>query len=379
MCCDSRCAPCSVSTSPTATGVALRAARPIQRHRWTLGLLLLAVAGASFAGCGKEGPPLPPLRSVPYRTSDLVVRQQGQVLLLELTYPNTTMSGMPLGGIDGVELLELVKLATPDHQLPAVDPREFELGARSLLSLRGAELNATITGDRIQIRLPLTDPLPENTAQFFAVRTTKGDEASELSNRVGLIPIKAPEPPRNLEARPTAKGIELRWENEVDTAGFDVFRRDAQNRGYGEPLGRASGKERKWLDASARFGSRYIYTVRAVVQAEPLIHSAEAGEREIDFQDRFPPPLPTNFVVLPERGAVRLRWDPSPADDVAGYLLSRRDPGQDFRSLTDQPVAGIEFVDRGLVTGLTYSYRIKVVDRMGNQSDWSSPLTTTLR
>ncbi len=347
--------------------------------------VLVVMIAAS--GCGKKGDPLPPLRNVPLTTQDLEVRQQGRQILLGMTYPATTVSGMTLGGIDAVELLELVKPVPPavaggdePAPLPSAEPRELAASARTLLTLRGSELTAAVVGDRIQIRLPLAESLPaEPLANIFAVRTVKGYETSAISNRVTLVPIEAPSPPRNLQATPTAGGIELTWEAGDDTDGFDVFRRDAQLRGYGEPLRRVDGAQRRYLDRSARFDKRYIYTVRTVASVEPLIHSDEAGEREVEYEDRFAPPLPKNIVALAERAAIRLRWEASTADDVAGYVIYRREPGRNFHQLTDKPVARSEYLDRGLASGLTYAYRLQVVDHNGNESELSKPVETTAR
>ncbi len=347
---------------------------------------LLLAALVALGACGKKGPPLPPLRNIPLATKDLEVRQQGRQILLGMAYPATTVSGMTLGGIDAVELLELVKPVPPatgedeTPVLPSAEAREMEAGARTLLTLSGTELTAAVVGDRIQLRLPLAEQLPaEPVANIFAVRTVKGDETSTISNRVTLVPLAPPAPPGNLQVRPTADGIELTWEAGDDTQGFDVFRRDAQIRGYGEPVRRVDGDQRQYLDDSARFDKRYIYTVRTVAGIDPLIHSDEAGEREIEYEDRFAPPLPKNLVALAERAAIRLRWEPSPAGDVAGYVIYRREPGRNFHPITDRPITGAEYLDRGLASGLTYAYRLQVIDHKGNESELSAPVETTAR
>ncbi len=336
------------------------------------------------AGCGLKGDPQPPLSTLPAKTLDLVARQQGGWILLDMAYPQTTAGGMTLGGIDAVELLGMVKPLLAEGELPALDAREFEAAAEPMLTLRGAELTAAVTGDRIQFRLPLAEELPaEAAANVFAVRTRKGDAASAVSNLVPMVPIPPPPAPENLQVTARAEGIEIGWQIAAEAAakavGFDVFRREAQVRGYDAAIRRVAGDERRWLDATAEFGKRYIYTVRTVASAEPLIASAEAGEREIDYVDRFPPPLPQNFVALAERASVRLRWDASASADVAGYVLYRREPGRDFHRLMSQPLPGLEYHDRGLVSGFTYSYRIQVVDRAGNESPLSQPITTMAR
>ena len=344
--------------------------------------LLLFVVGALLLGaCGKKGDPLPPLRNVPLKSSDLELRQQGRMLFFELGYPSTTASGLALGGIDALELYELVKATGADGELPTVDPREFEGAAQSILTLRGSELTSTVTGDRIQIRMPMADELPsEPNASVFAVRTFKGDEASDFSNHVALVPSEPPPAPSALELEALARSIELRWDyGETEVEGFDVYRRDARERGYGEPIDRVEGDARSHKDSSARYGSRYIYTVRAVKTVEPLVLSAESGEREIEYEDVFPPPLPRNFVALAERGSVRLRWDASNADDVAGYIIYRKEPGRDFHPITDEPIQDLELLSRGLTAGFTYAFKIQVVDEAGNESRISDPVTTTVR
>lgn len=354
-------------------------ARAAARHAVAL-LAVSILAAAGLAACGKKGAPLPPLRNVPGAVSDLVVQQQGRQILLDFAYPSTTVGGQALDGIDSVVVWQYSRPPLDDGALPPVENPEFTAAAEPLVTLRGAELAAAVTGERLQVRLPLPEPPPaEPVARFFAVTTTKGEETADPSNRVGLVALPPPPPPSDLQVTATGAGVELTWAAPADTEAFEVFRRSASERGYGEPVASVPGDQRRYLDESARFGERYIYTVRSLTQAEPRIYSTEAGEREIELVDRFAPPLPEDFVALPEEGSVRLRWDASPADDVAGYLLYREDPGGALHPIVEDPVAGLEHIDRGLVGGLTYRYRIQVVDRLGNASEQSPPISATPR
>ncbi len=353
-------------------------------HRTLPTRLLLAAMGlALFVGCGKMGDPMPPLRNVPMKTSDLSIRQQGKVLFFDMAFPSTTASGLVLGGVDSVELSQYAKALQADGSLPKIDPRELENGAEVILTLRGSDLSSAVVGDRIQFRLPMSDDLPETptSASFFAVKTYKGEETSALSNQVALIPAKPPQAPNNLGLEALPKSIRITWdlEDPRPIEGFEILRRDASQRGYGDPLKRVKGEARDFFDRTAVYGNRYIYTVRSVASLEPLVLSADSGEREIHYEDRFPPAIPKNFVALAETGAVRLRWDPSPDSDVAGYILHRREPGRDFHPLNDAPMRQVEYLDRGLTSGFSYSYRIQVVDQQGNQSPLSEPITTTTR
>lgn len=340
----------------------------------------LAVLLLGLAGCGKKGDPLPRLRDIPLPAKDLSVLQQGRLLLLDVAYPAVTVAGMPLGGIDSLELLQLTKPAAGEEIL-AVPPAELAATAEPLLTLRGAELQAAVAGDRIRIRVPLADELPEEPlVHYFGVRTTKADETSEVSNVVGVVPVEPPAAPQNLAATARPYAIELTWENEAEVEGFDVFRREARERAYGEALQRTGADEKSFTDRRVQYGRKYIYTVRAIASLDPLILSDEAGEREIDYEDRFPPPLPESFVALGERSRVRLRWEGSEADDVAGYVIYRREPRrQDFHRINDELVDGVEYIDRGLVAGFTYEYQIQAVDRNGNEGRISDPVSAEVR
>ena len=368
-------------SEPTSQSRIPGPARHAQRS--LLAVSLCAVVALGVIGCGKMGDPMPPLRNVPMKTSDLNIRQQGNVLFFDMAYPNTTASGLVLGGIDSVELQQFSKTLLTDGALPKVDAREFEAAAETILTLRGSDLSSAIVGDRVQFRLPLSDDLPEEatSASFYAARTYKGDEPSDLSNQVALIPSKPPKAPGGLQLEGLPKSVRIIWsyDDERPVEGFEILRREATQRGYGEPLKFVKGQARDFFDRTAAFGTRYIYAIRAVASQEPLVLSANSGEQEIEYEDRFAPEVPGNFVALAETGAVRLRWDPSPATDLAGYILYRREPGRDFHPLNDQPMRQVEYLDRGLTSGFTYSYRIQVVDQKGNESKLSAPITTTVR
>lgn len=338
-----------------------------------LAVLVLAAA------CGKKGDPLPPLRTIPMVTKDLEVRQQGSSMLLELTYPATTSAGMVLGGIDSLELYR-IKKPVLGEQVPTAEAAEFEADAEVVRTLRGTELESAIVGDRIQFRLSMDAPDPENPeASIFAVRTVKGPESSDFSNRSTLVPAEPPTPPTDLQLIARRGGVELRWQS-GDAEGFDVFRRLATERGYGPPLRSVPGDKRQVTDVRAKYGERYIYSVRAITGEEPRVESDLASEAEIDYQDTFAPRLPKNVVALPERGAIRLRWEPSPDVDTAGYFIHRRDVGRvNFVRLNDQPLPATEYLDRGLASGLEFAYRIQAVDGEGNTSELSPAVVAATR
>ncbi len=80
-----------------------------RRFRKPLAGLLLLAALTLTAGCGKKGPPLPPLRFVPATAKDLIVSQQGTRILLNFAYPKVTAAGQALGTVTEVDVYEVTR------------------------------------------------------------------------------------------------------------------------------------------------------------------------------------------------------------------------------------------------------------------------------
>ena len=342
----------------------------------------LAVAALDLAGCGRRGDPAPPLRAVPAPTTDLAVVQQGPRLLLSLGYPQTTAAGVALEGITALEVLEVTREASSEGQAAPMDPRQFTTAAKVTQRLAGADLTAATEGNRINVLVPLP-AAPAGTApqaRYFAVRTYgKNNDASELSNVVAVVPKAPPASPQQITTTPRADGVLVEWSGVEGAAGYNIYRRGAQERAHGKPLHTITGAERSWLDTSAAFGQSYIYAVTALSQLTPPIESAIASEREVRYQDRFAPPPPTELVALAETGRVRLVWRASEAEDVVGYIVYRRAGGDGgFERISAQPVENAEFTDTGAASGRTYTYRVTAVDAAGNESGPGGEIRTNV-
>lgn len=356
-------------------------------------LLLLALA------CGKKGDPMPAPRTIPQAVTDLTVRQRGYEVVLEMTHPKTTVAGLPLPGLDEVVLYELqrppVATASPAATVPgttaapapvtptapalpaAPDKREFELAAKPLLRIGGAELASALSGDRITLRFRLPEPLPSPApVRFYGLRThAEGGETSDLSNLVVLLPRDVPAAPAEFAVTPRKGGIELTWAPiSPAPAGYNLYRRTADRTGYGMPLASLDAARSTETDATATYGQRYIYAVTAVAGRDPLVESALSAEREIAYEDRFAPVAPTGLTALPGAGEVRLVWEAVLEPDVAGYVVERADPGSGFHRVTAEPVAALELTDRGLGSGFTFRYRVATIDRSGNLGEFSSAI-----
>jgi hypothetical protein len=327
------------------------------------------------------------MRLEPAPTTDLSVHQQGSVLIFRFAYPQTTRSG---GALPGLEAVEIFDLAVPGDAAAAsaIDDPTFARLAKPLLELEGAELASAITGDRLEARVQIPPELAAATApqtHLFAIRTRGSTgESSLYSNRVPLAVHPEIPAPGGLQLEPRAGGVALSWQAAVlgdgsAPAAYHVYRRAAADRGWGAPLARVDSTALAHFDETAGYGERYIYTVRAVATLEPLVESAAAIEREIEYLDRFAPAPPASLLALGESEQVRLVWERSPDADAIGYHLDRRDPGGDFRRITAQPIAALEHLDRGLASGLTYVYRVSALDSAGNEGTPGAEVAVTVQ
>lgn len=357
---------------------------------WRRATLVLLFAAA--AGCGKQGPPLPPLRTVPAAAQDLHVRQQGTRALFELSYPKTTAGGMALDGVTGVEIWEAVQPAPREGKPQPLDARVFAASAKQAFKVADADLAGAVFGDKLIFSFPLpegaiappaaTAPAPATTptptpapaaprspARFYAVRTVgKSGKPSDFSNQVSLIPKTPPAAPDQVTTTARPDGVLVEWPAVEGALGYAVYRRGAQEKGHGEPVHAAGPTEKSWLDSAARYGQSYIYAVTSFNDRDPFIESAITSEREVRYQDRFAPPVPADLVALGESGRIRLVWKGSEAEDFAGYIVYRRDAAGDFQRVTAQPLTAAEYNDTGVKPGTASSYRVTAVDQAGNES-----------
>jgi len=389
-------------------------------RRLTQGLVLAGLLAASLAtlatlGCGKQGPPLPPLRAIPAPTKDLTLRQQGTNVLFELTYPKTSAGGQALDGIKAVEVYEAVQPAPAEGKPQPLEAKAFSPIAKKAFQVTDADVGASTFGDHLIFSMPLpagamtpvappapktppkapakppatatptapaapvTPPVPRPAARYYAVRTiSKNGEKSDFSNQVSLIPKAPPPGPDQVATTGRPDGVLVEWSPVPGALGYAVYRRDAQEKGHGQPVHPAGASEKSWLDNTAHFGQSYIYAVTAFNDRDPFVESSFASEREIHYIDRFPPPPPTELVGLGETGRIRLVWKASEAEDLAGYIVYRRGPQGDFTRLTAQPLTAAEYVDTAVKAGETYSYRVTAIDQTGNESAPGGEVRVTL-
>lgn len=364
--------------------------------------LSLTLVLALILGCGKAGPPRPPVPQIPRAANDLLVAQQGPILFLTWSFPTLTTAGTTLRSIERMRVFRYVEdlpvtalrpLETggetsgeQDHP-PAL--RQFEgrteLAPQQFLALRheiamleGDEIPQAIAGGRLTYpdRPPLqtTDARPVRI--YYAV-VLEGDQGpSELSNLVSIVPVGVPLSPTDPRWVVEPGVVAMSWapptrsifgEENPPIAGYNIYRAsDGEALVLESPVNEAPVNDRVFRDRPSYGEHRYFVTA----VSEMDLQRSESDPLEIgpvDFVDLEDPPAPANVVTLAEESAIRVVWDAVEAPDFAGYNVYRETP-RGTVTLTHEPITQTSFRDTRLEPGITYIYWVTTVDTAGNES-----------
>ncbi|MFW5947281.1 MAG: fibronectin type III domain-containing protein [Gemmatimonadota bacterium] len=215
----------------------------------------------------------------------------------------------------------------------------------------------------------------------YRYRVTAVDIAgreSEPATSAAVTPrdTTPPAAPTGVSAQVGEAEAQVLWRMspEPDVAGYFVER----STGLDQPYDRltqapvAAGRPR-WRDTTAAGATRYFYRVVAVDEAGN--ESDPSNARVAIPVDRTAPEPPTDLTVEVTQGRqLRIRWDPSPSDDVRGYWVYRGEDSAQVARIVERPVQSTEHADpgfagRGLVPGRRYLVRVAAVDRADNRSE----------
>jgi hypothetical protein len=141
-----------------------------------------------------------------------------------------------------------------------------------------------------------------------------------------------------------------------------------------------------FVDEEVPFDERLrCYHVRAVrgtgtqqVESEP---SNRACIVPIDLE---PPVMPTGLSATVHDGEVELRWEPNGEEDLRGYVVLRREAGDDTLVILTRngPIAETRYTDGTVIAGRMYTYSVQAVDNripLPNVSEPAEAATVTAR
>lgn len=367
---------------------------------------LVALLVFATLACGKRGDPKPPVPVIPQATTDLVVTQRGNRVILSWTYPALTTAGRSLtsikritihryeealpvtpaapGGTDPFEALPVAQFS----KIPTLAQTQFEKLNQQIQSIEKANLADASAGSR----LFFTDTPPFRSSDGRPVRLTyavitEGETArGQVSNLAILVPLPVGVPPTAVVAAAKAEGVTLTWkapETSVEGAGapvvsgYNIFRTapGVEPGDLDVPLNATPVPGTTYTDLPS-YGEHEYRVAAVAATGPPLLQSDPSEPVRVTFRDLVPPPAPASITPLVEQRAVRLLWEAVDAPDLAGYRVYRSEGmghGTAIKDIGTVPlvneiVTATSIVDPNANLGIAYRYAVSAVDKSGNES-----------
>jgi len=352
---------------------------------------------ASLYACGAPGVPTPPKPLLPKPVQDLAARQQGDAVVLSFTLPKESTEGDQLVSPPAIEIFRAQRPAggaekITTHLIYTVPPNLVDTYEHE---------------GKIEFRDPLDPATLKGQEMVYMVRTRASRKrASDDSNVISARVFSAPPAPTGIRATVTESAIELSWTpppRDASSAGFTTYRVYRAELASGAvipakfsyvaqaklavPLALlAPATSTSFRDTNFNFGLTYVYVVRSLtdVQGQP-IESGDSAPYVVTPKDVFPPGAPQGLVSVfvpatAEAAAhIELSWDINAEPDLAGYWIYRSEqPDTPGRRINTELLLTPTFRDMTTLQGKRYTYRVTAVDRSGNESSFSTPLTVTL-
>jgi len=342
---------------------------------------MAALLLASFlSGCGKKGPPSPPVRVTPAAPGAFRARQVGVDVVLSATVSGKRTDGTPLG--DGAVVQILRSPASPSLRPGAVSERylvqQFLKLSRPVAAVSGADFRAQVSSGRLQFIDRGAASMQDSAggppsgptaalAYLYGMQVVEPGEGRSPMRPPVLVELAPPPPPPGALQAETAEGeVRLRWEPPASGAGaYNVYRQLQDSaREPDAPINPAPIEGPEYTDRAFTYDTGYSYFVRTVGRERTTPCESVAGpSAQVRPHDRFPPAAPTGIAVAVEGGQIRIYWFPNAEPDLAGYRIYRRAEEESTpRSVGEMAAGESSFTDTGAVPGVRYHYSVSAID-----------------
>ncbi|MEM7248137.1 MAG: hypothetical protein AAF533_22580 [Acidobacteriota bacterium] len=352
------------------------------RGRRTI-LALLALATVLLAlGCGRRGPPLPPLEGSVPRIADLELRQVGREHRATFSLPRRPDQS-EIDYITHAIQLWRRALVVDEEGRVRESPEDIERGG----FVDGAELVDEITGEGLFVLLagptpemvaPLPTELPEGGYEYAIVLKTNLRGRGTLSNVERITALAPPPPPIAPRLEMTEGVLLLTWDapelpmvEPVEEGAeptplpvtYAVYRAIDDGPFDPEPVSGAGLPAPPFADSDVAIGRTYRYRVATIADSESGPLSSELTlEVAESFRDVFPPTVPTGLRIIREGdGVAILIWNPNTEPDLAGYGVYRREKGGAWERLDSGIIRAATFRDPSS-GGDTVEYAVSAYD-----------------
>ena len=349
------------------------------------GLVLFVLATGA---CGKKGPPVAPERRLPSSPSNLRASVEERRVVLSWENPRSRFDNSRLRDLTLLHVFRREEAAGAPPK-PAMLSGDEVVGYAEIARIRldaAPPPGVEIQGGRVSF----TDAKGLTVGRRYIYVVTAEDSigrSSPPSERLDVTLLAAPAAPSGLIVAPGDKQVRLRWQapaSLIDGGALSGEIRYVVLRAVGDgPLAPVTPEPvsgTSHTDTGLENDVAYRYAVLAV-RVEPAGTARGPASTAVAATpvDTTPPSAPTNLVVIPGGGAMRLAWNPSPEDDVVLYAIYRGvGDGELIRIGTTQAPTTL-FVDRDVSAGTRYRYAVTAIDRArnANESPRSNVVTVT--
>jgi hypothetical protein len=359
----------------------------LRRDRKACGIkgACLFICSLVSAACGYVGDPLPPLVQIPTKVSDLVGIQIGRAVRLSWTLPQLNTDGSAATTLSRMEVYRLREKA---NSVSNLEITRFVPSARKWIVLDKVNFDAYTEGGSIALQDHLENLDTEEILQSLftygvkALNSKKQD--SGFSNLISVRIHLVPNPPTAIHFSFEEHAIKLSWQASAlnidgspveTTLKYNVYRATTTAARVRERLTATAVDGTDYRDTTMALGQNYYYAVRAVVDSpDGPIESSDSTEYEAKNVDTYPPRPPTEVTAVSNGESISLVWSPNAEDDLAGYYVYRSGIDRDFKKLTPL-ISTASFEDTDVEKGKTYFYRVRALDKVGNESDNSKEVS----
>jgi len=385
------------------------------------------VAGA-LTGCAVPGEPGPRRPPIPEAVRNLAARQQGDAAILTFTLPRNSVAAKPLAELPTVDIYRGLSPTAPTPaappagavstpgappQLPPTNSRAAASSVRLIHTIPADTLQTYEHNGIVEFRDAL-DPAElarsPGESLLYQVRTrVAANHPSAASNSAVLRVYPAPAPVAALGATVTEDAIVLSWtpmsaertatSDAAPVSGYRVYRGEIAPENAAAALADpakakliaalellAEPSQPAYRDEHFEFGHTYLYMARSIGRRDSnIVESADSTPVVVSAKDVFPPSAPQNLEIAltpatPDSPAsIELAWGISPEADLAGYEVYRSERQDEMgQRLNEELLPAPTFRDMNVTPGGEYFYRVRAVDRAGNESPSSAPVEMQL-